>query len=85
MKQEIPWKTTLGILNFDATFEVQGRHISEMRQLGSVSNCDNHFSSGCFSMLLAAKNSGWYLGEGRVSIFSHPSGNPASKQGKGIK
>lgn len=57
--------------------------MSEMMQLGGVSNSDSHFSSGSFSMLLAAKNMGWYAGEGRVSMFSQPSGSPASAQGKG--
>jgi hypothetical protein len=71
------------MLNFDATFEVQGRHISETMQLGSFSNSESQFSSGSLSILQAAKNKGWYLGEGSVSIFSHPFGKPASTQGKG--
>ena len=61
---------------------VQGRHKSEIMQLGKDSNSSSHFSSGFCSMLLAAKNCSDKLREGRASMFSHPSGNPASWPGK---
>ena len=61
---------------------VQGRHISEIMQLGKDSNSSSHFSSGFCSMLHAAKNCSNKLREGRASKFSHPSGNPASWPGK---
>lgn len=59
-KHEIPWKTTLGMLNLDATFVVQGKHMSETMHVGSVSNSESHFSSGSFSILEAAKNKWLY-------------------------
>ena len=61
---------------------VQGRHISEIMQLGKDSDSSSHFSSGFCSMLLAAKNCSDKLREGRASMFSHPSGNPVSRPGK---
>lgn len=82
MKQEIALKTYLGILNFSATSEVQGRALLVTKQLGGGFKSDINFSKGCWSNEVAVKKCMTWSGEVRESRFSMFSGNPASEHGK---
>ncbi|KAG5556793.1 hypothetical protein RHGRI_007151 [Rhododendron griersonianum] len=82
VKQEIALKTYIGISNFAAISDVQGRALLVIKQLGGGFNSDISFSKGRWSKELAVKKSVTWSGEVRESRFSMLSGKPASEHGK---
>ncbi|KAK4755269.1 hypothetical protein SAY87_009026 [Trapa incisa] len=63
---------------------VHGRHISQMRQSGRGCAASIQSSREPRSRLLASKKLDMKSSEGRESMFSHPTGSPASFPGKGM-
>ncbi|KAF7818686.1 hypothetical protein G2W53_024141 [Senna tora] len=62
------------MLNFAAMWDVYGKHISEIMQLGLGVNSSNTFSTASSNMFIASKKLTAMPSEGSISIFSQPLG-----------